>query len=188
MAMRGKPPIPQFDGRLAASTHCPGPYGASRSALVTSGLLTLGLGCLLGLGCGGGEKLPAYVPIQGRVTFAGKALQNGEVIYAPLRQGSGRPARGEIDENGRFVLITSAGIPGVVHGEYRIGVTSYKARERAGDDPRKDPAKDPAQHARTVEFGSEPAVPARYLDVAESGLTDTVDKAHPGFKQIDLVP
>lgn len=50
-------------------------------------VLVLGLGILVGIGCGG-PKGPATYSVSGKVTMAGKPVENGQIRFAP---GPGQP-------------------------------------------------------------------------------------------------
>ena len=79
----------------------------------------------------GGCKRPAppgATTVRGAVTFQGKPLTGGLVIFSPDpdRGGSGKPARGELGPDGRFRLTLgdSTTIPG---GWYRVAILGLPA-------------------------------------------------------------
>jgi hypothetical protein len=76
----------------------------------------LGLAALLALlGCGG-EKL---VPVEGKATVDGDPLPGGSLIFVPV-EGRGKGSiQGNIDQNGRFKMMTN-GKPGVPVGKYKV--------------------------------------------------------------------
>jgi hypothetical protein len=86
------------------------------------------LGCialvvlLLGLvGCGDGLK---RVPVQGKITVMGKALDNATVQFLPTGATKGEGGIGRSDADGNFTLIGSRkGDQGVVPGEYKVRVS-----------------------------------------------------------------
>jgi hypothetical protein len=87
-----------------------------------------------GSGCGiaGGGKAPDLIPVKGKVTYKGKPLTKGKVTFEP--DGFGRPARGELQADGSFVLSTLKEGDGVVAGEHRVsiaGVEKSLAQDRA---------------------------------------------------------
>ncbi|HID24040.1 MAG TPA: hypothetical protein EYP14_16790 [Planctomycetaceae bacterium] len=53
-----------------------------------------------GLGCGGAAKGPATVEVSGTVTFDGKPIPEGHIVFHPA-EGTGRSYSGRI-ENGKF--------------------------------------------------------------------------------------
>jgi hypothetical protein len=85
-------------------------------------------------GCGpaGSGRGPDLIPVKGKVTYKGKPLTKGTVTFEP--DGFGRPARGELQADGSFVLATLKDGDGVVAGEHRVtitGVDKSLARDRA---------------------------------------------------------
>jgi hypothetical protein len=85
--------------------------GATALALVTAALLT---------GCDQGPKL---VPIEGQVTLDGQPLTYGYVRVIPA---NGRPAFGQLDDQGRFKLMTDDE-EGCPVGNHVVEVGSTKA-------------------------------------------------------------
>ena len=58
--------------------------------------------CLLAAGCGGPSR-PETVPVSGRVTYQGKPVPMGQIMFYPDQ---GRPATGAIDADGNYRLTT----------------------------------------------------------------------------------
>ena len=120
------------------------------------------------------------VPIQGEVLFKGAPLINvtqGIVRYSPKQSGTAaREATGRIQPDGTFVLTTFKKADGVVVGDYDITVSAYAnpplTREQTESGVRSG--------------GPKLMIPDKYLSATASGLSDTVDSAHPGFKKIEL--
>jgi hypothetical protein len=110
-----------------------------------------------GSGCGaiGSGKVPDLIPVKGKVTFKGKPLTKGTVAFEP--DGFGRPARGELQSDGTFVLSTLKEGDGVVAGEHRVSITGVE----------KSLAKD-----RTM---------IKYASPNTSRLTAQVDREHTDF-------
>ena len=96
--------------------------------------LTLGLGCvsLLLMGC---NDQPAVAPVRGIVNMDGKPLPGGRVMFQPIAAGEdkkvGRPAIGQIQEDGTFVLTTFEDGDGAVVGAHHPVVME----NRQEDDP-----------------------------------------------------
>lgn len=104
----------------------------------------------------------------GYVTLDGEPVRDGRLTFA--RPGSNDiPAIGAIGDDGGYSLTTNAEA-GVVPGEYRVSVQSFKPIE--GLEPGERSFETP-----------EPMVPRRYLNVKTSGLTYTVE---PGSNRIDI--
>jgi len=140
------------------------------------GLLT----CVLSSGCRKGG-LPGTIPVRGKVIYDGRPLGEGEVLYNPVEK-TGRRARGVIQSDGTIKLTTLEKDDGALPGEYRITILAY--------------APHPGEPGRTVESESRDQIkqrikrgyiiPERYIDPELSGLADTVDKNHSGFKELVL--
>src|SRR5260370_654021 len=80
-------------------------------------------------GCGNG--IGKTVPVAGVVTYDGKRLQTGTIIFRPdtARGNTGREAIGTIDDDGSFVLFTAMGPEtqeGATPGWYKVGIVSTK--------------------------------------------------------------
>jgi hypothetical protein len=86
--------------------------------------LALGLAAaLLAPGCSTSSAEPptgATVPVRGVVTYKGKPLSRGTVVFEP---DSGREAHGEIRADGSFVLTTFVTDDGATPGTHRVAVT-----------------------------------------------------------------
>lgn len=82
------------------------------------------LGCLFALSaCGcGGPKGPPFVPVEGRVTFAGKPVTVGEIFFAPdISKGADGPMSvGELRTDGSYSLRGPGGRVGAVIGSHRV--------------------------------------------------------------------
>lgn len=82
------------------------------------------LGCLVSLvagGCGGPNG-PPFVPVEGRVTFAGQPVTTGEIFFAPdLSKGADGPMSvGELRSDGSYSLRGPGGRVGAVIGSHRV--------------------------------------------------------------------
>jgi len=118
--------------------------------------------CLVFTGCG--ERLPETVPVSGSVTWQGKPLTSGRVVFHPQEIAEGlprRPATGDLDQQGRFKLTTFRGGDGAVPGDYRVCVFSYLSDQTAAEDDVSIP--------ETVW-----RIPERYGDPRQSGLSATI--------------
>jgi len=130
-------------------------------------------------GCGGSD-LPQGIAISGTVTFGGKPLTGGEVVYTPSEKGDARMARGLIEEDGTFRMVTSGSVSGVLPGKYLISIVP-SANTGASSGPASDPIGRPSE-SREVKI----TFPERYLNAEKSGLEDNVDENHSGNKVIEL--
>jgi hypothetical protein len=75
-------------------------------------------------GCGSNAApyVGKTVPVKGKVTYKGKLLTQGQIVFEP--DNSGREAHGSIQPDGTFELSTFAKGDGAVPGTHRIAVTS----------------------------------------------------------------
>ena len=138
------------------------------------------VGAAMFAGCESGSSLD-LIPIRGEVVYQGKPLGDGQVVYLPAETGAGRQATGQILEDGTFQMSTKEANDGVVKGDYKISIYAYEPHP--GEPATREEHEELAQKGG-IERGF--VIPARYADVATSGLTDTVDEQHAGFKRIEL--
>lgn len=128
--------------------------------------LVLLLGCGKGLGT---------VPISGKVMYQGKPLGEGMVLYTPVDP-NGRLARGALKPDGTFVLTTNAA-DGAMPGEYKVVVEAlapHPGEPGRGDTPADAPPPPIERPSR---------IPPKYGRAEETPLQDSVDDAHPGYKE-----
>lgn len=64
------------------------------------------LGMLVAGGCGGGSDLP-LAQVHGTVTYQGKPLSHGEVVFTPIEGTTGPQAIGHIQSGGAFRMQTA---------------------------------------------------------------------------------
>jgi hypothetical protein len=87
------------------------------------------------LGCGSDTGLDlAYV--RGKVTFDGKPVPNGTVIFEPdaSKNTTGPTAMGTINRDGEFVMSSSSGGDGAVVGFHKVAIIGLEAEPiTAGD-------------------------------------------------------
>ena len=88
----------------------------------TFAAFSLGLALVGFSGCGSEtqEAPVTTVPAKGKVTYKGKPLSSGTVVFEP--EGAGREAQAEIKEDGTFELSTYKAGDGVVLGPHRVSV------------------------------------------------------------------
>jgi len=146
---------------LSRFAACAGKCAARRLPLAC----LFAMATLIAAGCSG-AKTPETAAVQGKVTYRGKSITQGVVLFTP--EGSGQAATGEIQADGSFQLTTFQKNDGARPGKYRVAVQPFPA---AGAVP-------------GLEFpGGKPPIPAKYLDVHSSGLTAEVK---PGKNTLDL--
>lgn len=71
-------------------------------------------------GCGGGSSLD-LAPVTGQVTYKGKSLDHGKVVFFPTEGTKGPQAVGVIQPDGTFAMET-AGSAGAVVGKHKVTV------------------------------------------------------------------
>lgn len=86
-----------------------------RFQFLTACLILIAVGC-----SSGGENT---YPVSGKVTFQGKPVTQGQVIFYP---GSGRSALGVINSDGIYSLTTSENSDGAIPGTYRVTIDATK--------------------------------------------------------------
>ena len=105
--------------------------------------------CLTASGCGSSQEL---APVRGKVTYNGKPLSTGVVMFQPP---SGPPARGRIQSDGTFELEMLGEGTGAPLGTNRVRVSS----------------REPLADTSTETGLGRLLIPKRYADFATSGLT-----------------
>lgn len=87
-------------------------------------LCRVALCCVIALfvGCQGGRPI---APVEGAVIVEGQPLASGRVMFLP--KGGGRPALGQIESGGRFVLGTFRKNDGALVGLHRVTIISEPA-------------------------------------------------------------
>jgi len=142
--------------------------------------LGVGLSLLIMAAAGCGSNGPKMVPIRGLVTYKGAPLINvtqGIVRYSPKASTtSAREATGRIQPDGSFVLTTFQKADGVVAGDYNVTVSAYSGEVLSREQT----------ESGASSSGPRLMIPKKYLKPDSSGLSDTVDSGHPGFKKLEL--
>ncbi|QDV71939.1 hypothetical protein [Botrimarina mediterranea] len=121
--------------------------------------------CVVMSGCGSTQEL---APVRGKVTYKGKPLTTGVVMFQPL---SGPPARGRIQPDGTFELEMLGEGAGAPLGTNRVRVSS------------REPSADTATETALGKL----LIPKRYTDFATSGLTVEVaaDRTEPYLIELE---
>jgi hypothetical protein len=128
-------------------------------------LVALSLATAVLAGCSKNGGL-ITAPVTGKVTFKGKPLPNGTVMFVP---GEGPAATGEIGSDGAYRLTTGS-IDGAVLGNHKISITALADIGSAL----------PEQRNPTPPS----LLPAKYLSHETSGLTAEVKQ---GNNEVNLV-
>ena len=103
-------------------------------------------------GCTSSGNLPTS-PVKGRVTYRGKPVPNGTVMFVPE---TGPAATGELTKDGTFVLTTYSNGDGAVLGMHKVAITALQDTSGLSPEQSGTPA---------------PLVPEKYLGQDTSGLT-----------------
>jgi hypothetical protein len=85
------------------------------------------LSCIVLAGCG--PSRPATAPVSGRVTYAGKPVGVGQIMFQPEE---GRPALGSLGADGRYTLTTFKSGDGAPLGKHRVMI---EAKQEVGGSP-----------------------------------------------------
>lgn len=116
--------------------------------------LNLAALCGMLLNCAGCSDMPTLAPVQGSVTYNGKPLANGIIVFYPEE---GRSASGEI-KNGEIVeLTTFKPGDGVPVGHHKVTVQAWDKPTADMYTPRKS------------------IVPAKYTDVKQTPLAADIE-------------
>jgi hypothetical protein len=133
-------------------------------------LLSAPLALALALaGCSVDNNRPKLGKVSGKVTYKGKPLTAGEVLFTPARNkggDTGQVATGQIDSDGSYVLTTFDTGDGAVLGTHKVTVIS-----REGGDMEKLNRKPDGTIAYVL---PKSAIPKKYSQVDSTPLTYTV--------------
>ncbi len=136
-------------------------------SLVTWEAATL-LMCFLIPGCTPSDQL-FVAPIGGTVTYKGKPVPNGTVMFMPA---AGPAATGELDPEGRFKLTTYSPGDGAILGSHAVSVTALEEMKDVLPEQRSGLPK--------------PIVPEKYLSHTTSGIKIEVKREGDLGLKIDL--
>jgi hypothetical protein len=109
------------------------------------------------------------VPVEGKITAQGKALDNATIQFIPTGSTKGEGGIGRSDSSGNFTLIGSrAGAKGVVPGEYKVRVSRLIALDGT-------PLPDDAKEVENP--GAKETVPAPFNSLEGTTLKAIVPEA-----------
>ncbi len=133
-------------------------------------------------GCG--EAHYEHALVRGKVTYKGKPVPLGSVLFVPVQSppdGSVHPASGTINPDGSYELQSKAD-PGAIIGEHKVIVMAIDAGQSAGARDLSKTAKvGPAPATKAVRLKS--LVPEKYSNLESTPLTR---KVVPGENSIDI--
>ncbi len=130
---------------------------------------------------------PPVYPVKGKVTYKGKPITEGSVIYEPEGGGEakGSPAEpgagplrvsGRIQADGTFQLWAFPGVEGMPEGHYKVGISSRRGHTEGGI----------LDVGPNVKKTNQDVLRGRYSDPKTSGLKDEVAKDRPNEPSFDL--
>jgi hypothetical protein len=126
-------------------------------------------------------------PVKGKVTYKGKPITEGSVIYelegggaasgSPVQPGAG-PLRGtgRIQADGTFQLSAFPGVEGMPEGHYTVGISSRRGRTEVGV----------LDAGPKMKKGDSDVLRGRYADPKTSGLKDEVVNGRSNEPSFDL--
>jgi hypothetical protein len=128
------------------------------------------------VGCADGT-LPDMVPIHGSVSYRGRPLDHGTVIFLPTT--GTRQASGEIGRDGMYQLTTLEKGDGAQFGEYKIVIHSLEAHPG-------EPTRMEYEEAAQRGLQRKQQVPLKYTSPETTPLEVMVDVKHSGTENIEL--
>lgn len=111
---------------------------------------------ILTAGCGSGVDRPSTTKAEGTVKFENQPLEGASVSFIPE---NGRPASGFTDASGHFILRTFEDADGAIPGKHTVIISKVAADSQKPDD---------------IYATQKSAIPEKYADLKNSGLTATV--------------
>jgi hypothetical protein len=103
-------------------------------------VLLLAAMALVAGGCGGGEKVPSLAKVHGKVSYNGKPMALGKVLFIPVKRGEGEtrpfPAGAEIQPDGTYVLTTVNPGDGAAIGEHKVVMHVFEEPGKRKGPPR----------------------------------------------------
>jgi hypothetical protein len=140
--------------------------------------------CALLGGCGGATT----APVSGRVTYNGKPVTAGRIMFYPE---SGRAAVGQLGPDGRYTLTTLQPGDGALLGSHRVAIEATRVGPGSYQAPRSleeevELSRKGAPGGKVLVAGKvEWLVPEKYARPETSGLTATV-RSGPNEINFDL--
>ena len=133
--------------------------------LLSLEIAACGLLVLAAAGCG--PSLPETATVGGLVTFNGKPVPAGQIVFYPE---NGRPAMSAIDADGRYHLTTFDSDDGAMLGRHRVTIEAK--RVSSGPAKPKNMAEEMSGHGFALKV--EWLAPEKYSNLQTSPLTAEV--------------
>jgi hypothetical protein len=96
-----------------------------RAEWLVLGALVFTLCC--GCGSSDGPYVATTVPVKGKVSYKGKPLTQGEIVFEP--KSAGREAHGNIQPDGTFELTSFKSGDGAIAGTHRVAVSGTSKKD-----------------------------------------------------------
>lgn len=131
------------------------------------------------VGCSRGLQGPPTAPVHGTVTFQGKPVEGAQVAFF-CPQAGGRPAIGKTDAEGHYTLSTFGVNDGALIGRHSATISKFAFDRSTGASDQK-PLSPPLNYLPPdaaqgrLSAGTHYALPWKYSDVSQSGLTADVE-------------
>lgn len=142
-------------------------------------------------GCSGGPALEPPVPVKGKVTLKGKAVDGATVTFIGLN--GARSASGRTAADGTFKLTTAKTDDGAPPGDYTVTISKIQSKfgESSTDVSSGTFGADYGAQMQAAGQGNMSSVykfdiPEKYSNPAESGLKRTVTKGDANEFEFDL--
>ena len=135
-------------------------------------------------------KIAGLVPAEGNLVYNGIPLAWSSIAFIPEDASSGRPATGNTDENGKFILRT-LGEPGALPGKYNVMVARFIVDEGPNSlknwkKKRSDGEPEPKPNSEATDVKVISAIPAKYQKAKQSGIKITVNSQGDRSLKIEL--
>ena len=132
------------------------------------------------VGCGGGPNVQS---VTGTITLDGKPISGAVVTFQPIEGGTGQPAVGTTDVEGKYTVTDMKSDKigsGAAAGEYRVGVMWFKpgadsSQATGASGGNEETAVSNDKKDVTSVSGPEALLPADYQSPTSSGLTASVN-------------
>lgn len=123
--------------------------------------LTIAVLLAAGLGCG--SSYPKCIGVTGHVTYHGKPVTAGIVSFVPIGQPAGgqlvRPATGDLQADGSYVIRTFRDGQGALPGEYAVTIVAYDYSQKR-DELQSLPSLIPTEYGAPETSGLKVTIPA----------------------------
>lgn len=130
--------------------------------------------CVAGInGCGAGVDLEKTVPVSGKLTYQGKALEGYKIVFHPVEERQGATA--ESGAGGAFTMGTNEPGDGAAPGKHRVSV-DFIAEKMEGEPGRET----------FVKLTPKVKVPAKFQNPDTSGVEIEVPESGSDSLDIDL--